>query len=138
MSLGCAKTAAVFSVIYAGTNVYQLLVRYESAREKARMFSEIAGGGQSPASLRIIRALFYLAAPIAYLWALICAEVPGTFLVAAGLKFWVSSLLGMRTEGRLLRGAEYLERDHWITRIDSAVNIAVAACAVWLILQNWL
>ncbi len=138
MSLGCAETAAVFSVIYAGANAYQLLVRYESAHEKARLFSEIAGGGKTSFTLRIARAVFYLAAPLAYLWAMICADLPGTFLIAAGAKFWVSSFLGMRTEGRLLRGAEYLPRDHVLSRIDAIANLAVAAIAVWLILRQWM
>lgn len=138
MSLACAETAAVFSVIYAGANVYQLLVRYESAREKARQFSEIAGGGRSPASLRVMRALFYLGAPIAYLWAMICAGLPGPFLIAAGAKFWVSSFVGMRTEGRLLRGAEYAERDHAVSRFDAIANLAVAATAVWFVLKIWI
>lgn len=138
MSLACAKTAAVFSVIYAGANAYQLLVRYASAREKARLFSEIAGGGGGTLSLRLVRGLFYLAAPIAYLWALICAGLPVVFLIAAGVKFWVSSLLGVRMEGRLLRGKEYRERDHLASRLDALANLAVAIAAVWLILARWI
>jgi hypothetical protein len=137
MSLTCAKTAAVFSVIYAGANAHQLLSNFESVREKARQFSEIAGGEGGPARLRVVRALFYLAAPLLYLWSLLCAGLPGVFLIAAGAKFWVSSLVGMRSEARLLRGGEYGRRDHWTARADAAANLLLAAAAVWLILRAW-
>jgi hypothetical protein len=137
MSVGCAKTAAVFSVIYAGVNAYQLLANFSDVRDKAKMFAEIAGGEGGTGRLRIVRAIFYLAAPLLYLWTLICAGLPGAFLITAGIKFWVSSFIGVRTEHRLLRGEEYSRRDHNIARSDAAANIVLAAGAVWLILGRW-
>lgn len=137
MSLGCAKTAAVFSVIYAGINVYQLLAQYDAVRDKAKMFSEIAAGDGGTWQLKVVRALFYLAAPLAYLWALVCSGLPLVFLVVAGAKFWVSSLVGLRTEHRLIRGEEYGPGDHRASRLDAAANLALAAAAVWLILKTW-
>jgi hypothetical protein len=137
MSVGCAKTAAVFSVIYAGVNLYQMLAHFDDVRDKAKMFAEIAAGEGGTGRLRVVRALFYLAAPLLYLWTLICAGLPGAFLVTAGAKFWISSFIGVRTEHRLIRGEEYSTRDHNISRIDAAANIALAAGAVWLILATW-
>jgi hypothetical protein len=137
MSVTCAKSAAVFSVIYAGVNAHQLFANFDHVREKARLFSEIAAGEGAPARLRIVRALFYLAAPLLYLWTMVCAGLPGVFLVAAGAKFWLSSFLGLRTEHRLLRGEEYRARDHRLARADAILNIALAAGAVWLILKAW-
>lgn len=137
MSLACAKVAAVLSVVYAGVNAYQLTARLEDVREKARLFAEVAGGGESSGRLRLVRALFYLAAPLAYLWSLVCAGLPGALLIAAGLKFWMSSFVGIRTERRLLRGQEYGTGDHTLSRVDAGLNLALAAAAVWLILERW-
>jgi hypothetical protein len=88
--------------------------------------------------LRLVRALFYLAAPLAYLWSLIGAGLPGFFLVAAGAKFWMSSFVGIRTEHRLLRGEDYSRGDHRLSRVDAVLNVILAAAAVWLLLRIWL
>jgi hypothetical protein len=138
MSVGCAKTAAVFSVLYAGVNLHQLLAHFDAVREKARLFSEIAAGQGGSLRLRLVRALFYLAAPLAYLWSLMCAEVPGLFLVIAGAKFWVSSFVGIRTEHRLVRGEEYSLRDHHVSRVDAVLNLALAGSAIWMVLNRWM
>jgi hypothetical protein len=58
-------------------------------------------------------------------------------LIAAGLKFWISSLLGLRTEHRLIRGEEYRAGDHRSARVDAAANIALASVAVALLLRRW-
>ena len=137
MSLACAKAAAVFSVAYAGINVYQLLADYPAVREKARLFSEIASVEGAAARLRIVRGLFYVAAPLAYLWTLLCAGVPVWFLAAAGLKFWVSAFLGVRAEARLLRGLDYAPADHSAARLDALANLGLSAAAVWVILRAW-
>jgi hypothetical protein len=138
MSLFQAKLAAVFSVVYAGMNVYQLTSAYEAVRDKARMFSEIAAGESSSWRLRLVRALFYLAAPLLYLMTMIGAGLPGLLLVAAGAKFWMSSFVGLRTEHRLLRGEEYTPRDHALSRLDAGLNIALAGAVVWQVLDVWL
>lgn len=139
MSLFQAKLAAVLSVVYAGMNVYQLTSGYEAVREKARMFSEIAAGeAASSWRLRLVRGLFYLAAPLAYLLTMIGAGVPGALLIAAGAKFWMSSFVGIRTEHRLLRGEDYTPGDHRLSRIDAALNIALAGAVVWQVLEAWL
>jgi hypothetical protein len=137
ISVTCAKTAAVFSVIYAGVNAHQLLANFADVREKAKQFSEIAAGEGGTARLRIVRARFYLAAPLAYLWTMVCAGLPGPFLIAAGAKFWMSSFIGIRTEHRQLRGEDYGARDHGAARFDAMLNIALAIGAVWLILARW-
>lgn len=137
MSLTCAKTAAVFSVLYAGANAHQLFESFESVREKARLFSEIAAGDGGTGRLRLVRVLFYLAAPLLYLWTMVCAGLPGALLIAAGVKFWVSSWLGVRAEKRLLQGREYRRRDYWTARSDAAVNVVLAAAAVWFLLATW-
>jgi hypothetical protein len=137
MSVSCAKSAAVFSVIYVGVNAHQLFANFDRVREKARLFAEIAAGEGTPARLRIVRALFYLAAPLLYLWTMVCAGLPGAFLVAAGAKFWLSSFLGMRTEHRLLRGGEYGSGDHRLARADAVLNITLGVGAIWLILRVW-
>ena len=137
MSLGCAKTAAVFSVVYAGINVYQILANYEAVREKARLFSEIAAEPGAASRLRIVRGLFYVAAPLAYLWTLLCAGLPALFLAVAGLKFWISAFLGVRAEARLLRGIEYAPSDHRSAKLDAFANLALAVAAVWAILRVW-
>jgi hypothetical protein len=133
-----AKMAAVLSVIYGGANAYQLLSRYDDVREKSRIFSEmVAAAGGSTGRLRVVRAFFYIVPPLCYLWALRGAGIPGLFLVAAGVKFGVSSFLGIGTEKRLLRGGEYRPLDHVIARADATLNLALAALAVWLILRAW-
>jgi len=137
VSLLNAKFAAVIAVVYAGMNLHQLLSNYEHVREKARLFSEIAAGAGGSIRLRVVRALFYLAAPLLWLMTMIGAGLPGLFLVAAGAKFWMSSFAGIRTEHRLLRGQEYTRGDHLLSRIDASLNIALAATAVWLILLRW-
>lgn len=137
MSLAWAKTAAVLSVVYAGINVYQMLADYDAVREKARMFAEIAAEEGAAARLRIVRGLFYVAAPLAYLWTLLSAGLPVPFLVLAGAKFWVSAFLGVRAEARLLRGHDYEPGDHRSARLDAIANIGLAGLAVWLILQAW-
>ncbi len=137
MSLFQAKLMAVFSVIYAGINVYQFTSAYDAVREKAHLFAEIAGETGVSWRLRFVRALFYLAAPLAYLWTMIGAGLPGPFLVAAGAKFWMSSFTGLRTEHRLLRGEEYTPRDHAVARFDALLNITLACAAIWLVLNLW-
>jgi len=137
MSLACAKTAAVFSVVYAGINAYQLWADYAAVREKARLFSEIASAEGAAVRLRIVRGLFYVAAPLAYLWTMLCAGLPTVFLAVAGLKFWVSAFLGVRAEARLLRGLEYTLSDHRSAKLDALANVGLAAAAVWVILRTW-
>jgi hypothetical protein len=137
MSLLSAKFAAVLSVVYAGVNLHQLLAGYAQVREKAQMFSEIAAGQGGTFRLRLVRALFYLVAPLTYLYTMIGAGLPGIFLVAAGAKFWMSSFAGIRTEHRLLRGQEYRPGDHLLARVDAALNITLAATAIWLLIKIW-
>jgi hypothetical protein len=133
-----AKAAAVLSVVYAGANAFQFLSCYEDVREKSRIFSEwVAEAGGAVARLRVVRAFFYVVAPLCYLWALRGAGIPGAFLFVTGAKFGVSSLLGIGTEKRLLRGGDYRPLDHGLARADAAINIALAAVAVWLILRAW-
>jgi hypothetical protein len=134
-SLDWAKAAAVLSVIYAGANVYQCWARFADTRDKAAEFAAVAAGGGGP--LRFTRALFYLGAPLLYLWSLLAAGLPSVFLAAAGLKFWISSLLGLRTEHRLIRGEEYRAADHRAARVDAAANILLACVAVALLLRRW-
>ena len=137
MSLFQAKLAAVLSVVYAGLNVYQCTSGYEAVKEKARLFSEVAAGEGGSWRLRLVRALFYLAAPLIYLGTMVGAGLPGVFLVVAGAKFWMSSFVGIRTEHRLLRGEEYSRKDHTLSRIDAVLNVALAVGAVWLVLRVW-
>jgi hypothetical protein len=136
-SIGYAKAAAVLSVVYAGTNVIPLWARFEDVRAKALQFAVIAAGAGGSSRLRLVRALFYLGAPLVYLWALMEAGLPLIFLTAAGVKFWLSSLLGLRTEQRLLRGGEYRLRDHTWSRVDAFANLALAAAAVFLVFKRW-
>jgi len=138
MSLFQAKLAAVLSVVYAGMNAYQLTSGYEAVREKARLFSEIAAGEGASWRLRLVRALFYLAAPLLYLLTMIGAGLPGILLIAAGVKFWMSSFVGIRTEHRLLRGEDYTPGDHRLSRVDAALNLALAAAVVWQVLEVWM
>lgn len=134
-SLDWAKAAAVLSVIYAGANVYQSWSRFEETRDKAAEFAAVAAGGGGP--LRLTRAVFYLGAPLLYLWSLLAAGLPAAFLAAAGVKFWISSLLGLRTEHRLIRGEEYRAVDHRRARVDALANIALAGVAIALLLRRW-
>ena len=136
-SVEYAKAAAVLSVLYAGANVLPVWARFNDVREKAVQFAVIAAGAGGSGRLRFIRALFYLAAPLVYLWTLMEAGLPVVFLAVAGAKFWLSSLLGLRTEQRLLRGEEYRLRDHRWARADAVLNLALAAFAVGLILRRW-
>ena len=137
-SVEYAKAAAVLSVIYAGANVLPIWARFEDVREQAIQFAVIAAGAGGTGRLRLIRALFYLAAPLVYLWTWIGAGLPVIFLAVAGAKFWLSSLLGLRTEQRLLRGEEYRVRDHAWARADAILNLTLAAFAVGLILRHWI
>lgn len=137
MSLFQAKLAAVFSVVYVGMNVYQLMGDYQAVKEKARLFSEIAAGEGTTWRLRLVRALFYLAGPLVYLFTMIGAGLPGSLLVAAGAKFWMSSFVGIRAEHRLLRGADYTPADHRLARVDSGLNVALGVAAIWLVLRLW-
>jgi hypothetical protein len=136
-SIEYAKAAAVLSVIYAGANVMPLWARFEDVREKAVQFAVIAAGAGGSGRLRLIRGLFYLGAPLLYLWVLMNAGLPVVFLAAAGAKFWFSSLLGLRVEQRLLSGGEYRTRDHIWSRIDAFANLALAALAVVLVFRRW-
>lgn len=136
-TLDYAKIAAVLSVLYAGVNVYPLWARFEDVRDKAVQFAAVAAGAAGSGRLRAVRALFYLAAPLAYLWTLMGAGLRVPFLALAGVKFWFSALLGLRTEQRLLRGGEYRARDHAWSRGDALANLCLAAAAVWLVLRRW-
>ena len=136
-SVEYAKAAAVLSVLYAGANVLPLWARFEDVREKAVQFAVIAAGAGGTGRLRFIRGLFYLAAPLAYLWCLMGAGLPVIFLALAGAKFWLSSLLGLRVEQRLLRGEEYRPRDHVWSKIDALANVLLAGVAVLLVLRRW-
>ncbi len=137
-SLLWAKVAAVLSVIYAGANAYQFLSSHDDVREKSRVFAElVAETGGAGTRLNLTRAFFYLVAPLCYLFALRGAGLSGAFLLAAGAKFALSSALGVGTEQKLLRGGEYSTRDHLLTRLDAALNMLLAAGAVWLILRTW-
>jgi hypothetical protein len=136
-SLEYAKAAAVLSVVYAGANIYPLWARFEDVREKAVQFAVIAAGNGGSGRLRVVRALFYLAAPLVYLWTLMGAGLPVLFLAVAGAKFWLSSLLGLRTEQRLLHGGTYRVRDHAWSRLDALANAALAVAAVLLVFRRW-
>jgi hypothetical protein len=138
MSLFQAKLMAVFSVVYAGVNFYQLTANYDAVKEKARLFSEIAAGDGGSWRLRFVRALFYLITPLVYLYTMIGAGLPGLFLVTAGAKFWMSSFIGIRTEHRLIRGEEYALKDHRLARVDAVLNMTLAGVAIWLVLRVWL
>lgn len=137
MSIGCAKTAAVFSVVFAGINVYQLLANFGDVREKARLFAEVIAETGGTGRLRLMRVLLYVVAPLIYLWTLLCAGLPVVFLIVAAIKFWVSSFLGTWTERRLLAGGEYRASDHARARADAAANIVLAGSAIWLVLAVW-
>jgi hypothetical protein len=133
-----AKLAAVLSVIYGGANAYQFMSRHAEVREKCRVFAAmVAEAGGAGGRLRLIRCLFYVITPLCYLGALRGAGIPGIFLITTAAKFGVSSLLGIGTEKRLLRGGDYRPLDHVIARTDAMLNITVAAAAVWLILRRW-
>jgi hypothetical protein len=134
-TLGWAKAAAVLSVIYGGVNVYQFWAGFAETRAKAAEFAAIASGGGGP--LRFTRAVFYLAAPLLYLWSLLSAGLPVWFLAVAGAKFWATSILGLRTEHRLIRGEEYRLADHRAARLDAASNFLLAVVAILLILRRW-
>jgi hypothetical protein len=136
-SFASAKLAAVLSVVYAGFNILPLWAGFAEVRDKAVQFAVIAAGAGGSSRLRVVRALFYLAAPLAYLWTLVGAGLPFAFLALAGAKFWMSSLLGLRTEQRILRGREYRPRDHAWARADAVLNIALAVAAVILIFRRW-
>jgi hypothetical protein len=136
-SLEYAKAAAVLSVVYAGANLFPIWARFEEVRKKAAQFALIAAGALGTGRLRLVRALFYLVAPLIYLWSMMSAGLPVAFLAVAGAKFWLSSLLGLRTEQRLLRGEEYRPRDHALSRLDALANVGLAAAAVWLIFARW-
>jgi hypothetical protein len=84
----------------------------------------------------VVRALFYLGAPLAYLAALLASGLPAAFLAVAGVKFWVSAIFGLATEQRLLRGEEYRVRDHRFSRIDALLNLALAGTAVFFLLTG--
>jgi hypothetical protein len=137
MSLGCAKTAAVFSVIFAGINLYQMTAGYHGVREKAAAFSEIAREVGAASRIIFMRMLLYVIAPLIYLWTMLCAGLPLAFLIVAGVKFWISSFLGIWTERRLIAGMEYAPADHIRARADASANIVLAASAIWLILTLW-
>ena len=134
--LAWAKIAAVLSVIYAAANLYQLTASLEDVRRRARQFADVAADAENSGRLRVIRALFYLGAPLLYLAALLGAALPVPFLAAAAAKFWVSALYGLATERRLLRGEEYRERDHRFSRLDAMLNLALAAGAVVLLFHR--
>ncbi len=133
--LSCAKLAAVLSVFYSGMNVYQLIAKLEDVRARARQFQAVAGNEANVARLRLVRAFFYLGAPLLYLGALLGAGLPPLFLLTAATKFWVSALLGLATERRLLRGGEYRPRDHLLSRLDAGINLFLAAGALRLLLR---
>jgi len=136
-TLDYAKAASVLSVVYAGANVYPLWARFEDVRRKAVQFAVIAAGAGGSGRLRFIRALFYLIAPLVYLWTLMESGLPVVFLAVAGAKFWVSSLLGLRTEQRLMRGEEYRMRDHVFSRLDALANVLLALGAILLVFRRW-
>ena len=136
-TLAYAKISVVLSVVYAGANLYPLWARFEDVRDKALQFAVIAAGAGGSGRLRVVRGLFYLAAPLVYLWSLMSAGLPVVFLAVAGSKFWLSSMLGLRTEQRLLRGGEYRTRDHLFSRADAVANVTLAVVAVVLIFRRW-
>ncbi|MCD6024536.1 MAG: hypothetical protein K0Q91_1452 [Fibrobacteria bacterium] len=136
-TLAYAKIAAVLSVLYAGVNLYPLWARFEDVRNKAVQFAVVAAGAAGSGRLRAVRALFYLAAPLAYLWTLMGAGLPVPFLALAGAKFWFSALLGLHTEQRLLRGEEYRTRDHAWARGDALANVCLAVAAICLVFKRW-
>jgi hypothetical protein len=135
-SLLWAKVASVLSVLYAGANLYQLFAKLEDVRQRAKQFSAVAGNAEHSGRLRVVRALFYLGAPLAYLAALLASGLPAAFLAVAGVKFWVSAIFGLATEQRLLRGEEYRVRDHRFSRIDALLNLALAGTAVFFLLTG--
>lgn len=135
-ALLCAKAAAVTSVFYFGVNVYQLLAKLDDVRARARQFAAVAGDGANAARLRAVRMFFYFGAPMAYLGMLLGAAMPTAFLIAAASKFWVSALLGLGIEQRILRGVEYSGWNHRLSRLDAILNLALAGGVIWLVLRH--
>ena len=133
--LACAKLAAVLSVFFGGMNLHQVFAKIEKVRMRVKQFQAVAGDPENSARLRLVRAFFYLGAPLGYLGALLGAGLPTVFLSAAAAKLWLSALLGLSTERRLLRGGDYRPRDHFLSRLDAGLNLALAAGAVRLLLR---
>ena len=133
--LACAKLAAVLSVFFGGMNLHQLFARLENVRTRVGQFQAVAGDPANAARLRLVRMFFYLGAPLGYLGALLGAGLPAAFLMTAASKLWLSALLGLSTERRLLRGGDYRSRDHFLSRLDAVFNLVLAAAAVRLLLR---
>ena len=136
-SLACAKAAAVFSVVYAGVNIFQLTAQIEDVRGRAQQFATIAGDHAHTVRLWSIRVFFYLGVPLAFLGMLECAGLAPLYLFSAAAKFLLSAVFGFITEQRLIRGGEYRVWDHHLSRFDAILNLLVAAGAIGLILRLW-
>ncbi len=131
-----AKVAAVLSVVYGGTNLYQLFAKLADVQTRARQFTEVAGAPEHAARLRAVRLFFYLGAPLGYLSTLYGAQLRTDFLIAIAVKFWVSALLGLGMERRLLQGKEYSGAQHWLARADAALNLLFTVAAIALLLRR--
>jgi len=132
--LGYAKAAAVLSVVYAGMNIFQVLSGLEDVRRRAAQFRAVAGDPEQAGRLVFIRALFYLGLPLLYLGTLLGAGIPEIVLFAAGGKLWLSTILGLAVERRLLRGGEYRPRDHLLSRLDACLNLLMTAAVILFLL----
>ena len=130
-----AKIGALLSVLYALTNVYQLLVSLEQIRERIQDFTKVAGDLENANRLQAIRGLFYFGLPLAFMAVLMAAKVPFLFLALVAIKFWLSAGLGLWTEKRLLKGNTYGITDHRLYRLDAFLNLAVAFLVMGLLAQ---
>ena len=133
--LGYAKAAAVLSVVYAGMNIFQVLSGLEDVRRRAAQFRAVATDPEQAGRLLFIRALFYLGLPLLYLGTLLGAGIPDIVLFVVGSKLWLSTILGLAVERRLLRGGEYRPRDHLLSRLDACFNLLMTAMVVLLLLS---
>ena len=131
-----AKVAAVFSVVYAGMNLYQFTSSYAHLVEKIGEFREAAGGEEGRPRLARLNIVFYLLLPAGYLALCRGASLAVPFLVLMGAKFLASAALGLWTERGILDGPGYTPRLHWLGRMDNLLNLGIAGGVVYLLLKG--
>jgi cation transport ATPase len=133
-----AQIAAIALTGFAGLSLYQLIASHAEFEAKALRFKELALENES-ASLMPVRVMAYGVVPLAFLGLLYFAGLPLIALAAGGLKIALSGTLSIWMENRLLLGEGYSPVRHRLARLDSLINVGVAAALIYALLymRRW-
>ncbi len=130
------KICMVFTVGFAGLNIHQLMASYDYVKEKVKEFKSIVQEESDTFRVNSVSILFYFIIPSLYLFILLKANFFITGLIFLASKFFLSAILGIWTQKRILSGNNYSKTVHMISKCDNLLNIIISSVVIYLLLYT--